>query len=100
MYENTIYNSTNYSKSKEWGELKAEKEIEINKVRFKQLLCKIGKNNVVETNKGIAILDIAKYIPLMKQFPEITIQQIHRFKTYFTDSPADNHNHALYRLDP
>ncbi len=43
------------------AKLKAEKEIEINKVRFKQLLCKIGKNNVVETNKGIAILDIAKY---------------------------------------
>lgn len=61
MHENTIYNSTIYSKSNEWGELKAGKEIEINKVRFKQLLCKIGKNIVVETNKGIGILDIAKY---------------------------------------
>ena len=60
---------------------------------LKQFLNTIGKSHASNI-----IRDITKYVPLMKQFPEITIQEIHRFKTYFIDAPANNHNHALICL--
>jgi len=38
---------------------------------------------------------IARYIPFMKQYPEITEQEIHRFSYYLTDASAANHVYAL-----
>jgi len=56
-----------------------------------QFLNRIGEG----THARHIFIDIAKYVPLMKQFPEITTQEIHRFKIYFTGAPANNHDYAL-----
>ena len=39
--------------------------------------------------------DVSRYIPLMKQYPQIAEQEIYRFRHYFTNSPAHNHFAAL-----
>jgi len=46
----------------------------------------------------IVLRDIMHYVPLMKQYPEITEQEIHRLGYYFTDAPANNHPAALQCL--
>lgn len=38
---------------------------------------------------------VGRYLPLMKQYPEVAEQGIHRFGRYFTDAPANNHPFAL-----
>jgi hypothetical protein len=39
--------------------------------------------------------DVASYVPLMKQHPQIAEQEVHRFRHYFTEAPAHNHLAAL-----
>lgn len=39
--------------------------------------------------------DVPRYVPLMKQHPQIAETEIYRFRHYFTDAPAHNHLAAL-----
>jgi hypothetical protein len=39
--------------------------------------------------------DLGQYVPLMKQYPEIAVENIHRFRSYLSTAPRDNVGPAL-----
>lgn len=59
-------------------------------MRLKRFFSGVGKDHA-----GNILGDIHRYVLLMKQYPQIAEQEIHRFRHYFTDSPAHNHPAAL-----
>jgi len=44
---------------------------------------------------SFVLQNLKPYIPLMRRFPEITAQEIHRFRHYLVKAPAHNHEAAL-----